>query len=71
VEHELQLLPQPGQQHPRLPGLVMAIWCEDCGRWYYRDKEGNWPTVCPARENSSVATEDKGASEFCDSEAEL
>lgn len=37
----------PGEQHPLLPDLIQAMWCNECKKWYFRDKDGNYPSVCP------------------------
>lgn len=46
MAHDLKLIPQQ-QQHVRIGSLIMGMWCDDCKRWYYRGKDGNWPTKCP------------------------
>jgi len=47
MDHKLELLPMPGEQHPLLPDLIQAMWCNECKKWYFRDKDGNYPSVCP------------------------
>lgn len=56
MDHTLVLVPQP-VQHPRLGGLIMAMWCETCHKFYYRQPDGQWPSTCPAVKKTEIVVE--------------
>lgn len=57
MEHQLELLPIP-EQHPLLPDLIKAMWCSACKKWYFRDKSGEYPFICPQQDLAAISEED-------------